>query len=659
MTDKIQRGFADNPKLTFVTPIEKGGTNASTPSEAVKNLGGISLSLIGVAKGLCPLNSSGVTPSQFIAPTENDGVTLKGPSQLVIDNYGEYTITNYDTMTTYTVSAASGSVSLSGDKITYTAPSIAGNFGFTVNGRVVNVLVILPSIIKPVIVLPVSGTDSLGFTVYVELADFSVSAGADTHYSTDWEVSTSPLFTTFFLKSYSDIFNKSSIGVSKLSSGTTYYVRARHKGVAYGYSVWSDVTSFSTGISFSPSVEEVSLIPLNTTDANLTCLTRCLSMDNAGSRIAVGYPYQSPSALVSAGAVTTFSRIGVGWNQETILTASDKEAGAVFGRAVSMSSAGDRIIVGAYLHDSGALVNSGQAYIYFKSGTTWAQQAILTASDRAVGDNYGWCVEMSPDGTRCAVTAIQKIKGTATSVGQVYVYLRTGTTWAQEAIIVYPGSGSGVSFGQSMCFDNTGTKLVISAPNEDIGINTNAGAVYTFTRSGTTWTQQNRLVQAIGRGSDRFGWGLSLSADGLRLAASSPYYNTADQAQLGSVSFYTWSGTAWVMDNYVVPNLKNSSVYTGYDIKMSANGDRLIAGAHGEDPQGVPNCGGAFVMVRTSTGIWVIDNYITASGKDISDSFGIGVTISGDGTRVAATATGQSATANKSSTLGQIYIFRE
>lgn len=659
MTDKIQRGFADNPKITFTVPIEKGGTNATTPSEAVKNLGGISLSLIGVTEGLCPLNSSGVVPSQFLAPTENGGVTLKGPSQLVIDNYGEYTITNFDSMTTYTVSAVSGSVSLSGDKIIYTAPSIAGNFGFTINGRTVNVLVILPSVTKPVIVLPVSGTDSLGFTVYVELSDFGVSAGADTHYSTDWEVSTSPLFTSFFLKSYDDRFNKISIGVTKLASGTTYYVRARVKGVSYGSSVWSNVTSFSTGISFSPSIEEASLIPLNTTDANLFCVSRGLSMDNVGSRIAVGYAYQSPSALTSAGAVTIFSRTGNAWTQEAILSASDKEVSALFGRVLSMSSAGDRVIVGSHAFNSGGLADAGQAYIYLRTGTTWTQQAILTASDRAVGDFYGYCVEMSPDGTRCAVSAIQKSKGAATYVGQVYVYLRTGTTWAQEAIIVYPGSGSTIAFGQSMCFDTTGTKLVISAPNENIGSSSWAGAVYTFTRSGTTWTQQNRLAQSTGRGSDKFGWGLSLSADGLRLAASSPNYNTADYTFLGSISFYTWSGTAWILDNYIVPNLKNSSVLVGSDIKMSAGGDRLIAGAHGEDPQGVPNCGGAFVMVRTTSGKWVVDNYLTGSGKDIGDNFGYGVTISGDGTRVAATSTGQSTTANKSGTFGQIYIFRQ
>jgi len=88
------------------------------------------------------------------------------------------------------------------------------------------------------------------------------------------------------------------------------------------------------------------------------------------------------------------------WNQIIKAVASDRAASDYFGYSVSIS--GDYAIVGAYYEDedtSGAntLTNAGSAYIFMRSGTSWSQQQKIVASDRAVGDYFGYSVSISGD----------------------------------------------------------------------------------------------------------------------------------------------------------------------------------------------------------------------------------------------------------------------
>jgi len=74
------------------------------------------------------------------------------------------------------------------------------------------------------------------------------------------------------------------------------------------------------------------------------------------------------------------------------ITASDGADGDIFGRSVSIS--GDYAIVGAFWDDDNG-IDSGSAYIFKRSGTSWAEEAKLTASDGAAIDQFGWSVSIS------------------------------------------------------------------------------------------------------------------------------------------------------------------------------------------------------------------------------------------------------------------------
>ena len=95
------------------------------------------------------------------------------------------------------------------------------------------------------------------------------------------------------------------------------------------------------------------------------------------------------------GSAYVFTRSGTTWTQQAKLTASDGAADDYFGYSVALS--GDTALVGAYWDDVGANYDQGSAYVFTRSGTTWTQQAKLTASDGAAGDHFGHSVALSGD----------------------------------------------------------------------------------------------------------------------------------------------------------------------------------------------------------------------------------------------------------------------
>jgi hypothetical protein len=175
------------------------------------------------------------------------------------------------------------------------------------------------------------------------------------------------------------------------------------------------------------------------------------------------------------------------------------------------------------------------------------------ASNTDVGDFFGISVALSADGNTLAVGALFErsaatgINGdqadNTTSSGAVYVFTRTGATWSQQAYIKASNTGPD-RFGGFVTLSADGNTLAVGANGEDsaaTGINGNqadnsaadAGAVYVFTRTGVTWSQQ-AYVKASNTGvGDRFGISMTtltsvaLSADGNTMAVGAPLEDSA------------------------------------------------------------------------------------------------------------------------------------
>src|SRR6266568_4201281 len=290
-----------------------------------------------------------------------------------------------------------------------------------------------------------------------------------------------------------------------------------------------------------------------------------VALSSDGNTLAVGAPGEASAAsgnpadntAANAGAVYVFTRNVATWTQDAYVKASTTGAGDQFGFSVALSSDGNTIAVGAIGEDSSATgiggsqtdsaaPNAGAVYVFTGGGTTWTQQAYIKASNTGAEDQFGISVALSSNGNTLAVSATGEdsaltgvtagivTEGTAGNAapgaGAVYVFTRIGTAWTQEAYVKASNTGAGDQFGFSVALSSNGNTLAVGAIGEDssaIGIGgsqtdsaatTNAGAVYVYTRSGTTWTQE-AYVKASNTGAlDLFGFSVSLSGDGNILA---------------------------------------------------------------------------------------------------------------------------------------------
>lgn len=198
-----------------------------------------------------------------------------------------------------------------------------------------------------------------------------------------------------------------------------------------------------------------------------------------------------------ANAAYVFTGSGASWSQQSKLTGDGS-----FGTAVAVT--GDTAVVGAQWWGSAGGVNDplGAAFVFVRSGTTWTQQALLTAADGQHGDYLGASVALSGD------TALV---GRGQGTGAAYVYTRSGTTWTQQAKLEDPSYSSYPDcFGTSVALD--GDSALVGAPYTDFTYgNDNRGAVYLFTRSGTTWTQEAMVTASDGAAGDYYGYAAAMS----------------------------------------------------------------------------------------------------------------------------------------------------
>jgi hypothetical protein len=216
-------------------------------------------------------------------------------------------------------------------------------------------------------------------------------------------------------------------------------------------------------------------------------------------------------AHAQQGQAYVFARAGTSWSQQAVLVDSATgAAGDWFGMSVSLS--GDTAIVGAGMKPVGANTRQGQAYVFVRAGTSWSEQAVLV--DSATGepsDYFGNSVAL--DGDTAVIGAPAKTVGVNAQQGQAYVFVRSGTSWFQQAVLADSVAGAAMdSFGVSVAL--SGDTLVISAPLKTVGANAQQGQAYVFVRSGASWSQLDTLFDAAtGAASDSFGSFVALSKD--------------------------------------------------------------------------------------------------------------------------------------------------
>ena len=193
---------------------------------------------------------------------------------------------------------------------------------------------------------------------------------------------------------------------------------------------------------------------------------------------------------------------------------------------------GDTIVLGAR-GDDDAGMDSGSAYVFVRSGTTWTQQTKLTASDAAAGDSFGESVALSGD---TIVVAAYEDDGAGMDSGSAYVFVRNGTAWSQQSKLTANDGAADDHFGESIAL--RGDTFVSGAPFDDDD-GANSGSAYVF--------DAGAFITPFGTGCfGSNGLRPDHTSTGHPIAGSTVVYEVRDIAPLSAVSMWLgFSNTMW------------------------------------------------------------------------------------------------------------------
>jgi hypothetical protein len=367
------------------------------------------------------------------------------------------------------------------------------------------------------------------------------------------------------------------------------------------------------------------------------------SVSLSGDTAIVGAVDADPGAVSNAGAAYVFTRSGSTWSQQAILSASDKSANAYFGTSVSVS--GDTAVIGARSADPGADPDAGAAYVFTRSGSTWSQQAILSASDKSGWAQFGRSVSVSGD--TVVVGAPAANSGGLFWAGQAYVFTRNGSTWSQQAILSASDKSDDAWFGSSVSV--SGDTAIVGAQYAHSGGLIYAGQAYVFTRSGSTWSQR-QILSASNKSFDAY-FGYSVSVSGDTVVVGAPSANSGGVLYAGQAYVFTRNGSTWSEQAILSASDKSDGANFGYSVSVS--GDTALVGANRANSGAVTNAGAAYVFTRSGS-TWTQQQILSASNKSASAYFGFSVSVSGDTAIVGAIYADPGAVSNA----GQAYVYR-
>lgn len=316
----------------------------------------------------------------------------------------------------------------------------------------------------------------------------------------------------------------------------------------------------------------------------------------------------------SRGSAYVYRFDGAVWNVEQKITAQDAAGGDLFG--VSVAIDGDVVVIGAHLNDDAGSA-SGSAYVFTRSGTTWTQQQKLVAADAAAEDRFGFALDIDGD---TIVVGARDDDDLGISSGAAYVFRADAGTWVQEAKLT-PSDGAELDFfGRTVAV--SGDTVAVGAHQDD-DAGTNSGSAYVFTRSGTTWSEEQKLVAADAAAGDQFGYSVDVSGSTLVVGA----YGDADAgAETGAAYVFQRAGT-WSQTGKVVPPDAAAGDWFGGVVAIQGS---VIAVASQLDDDLGADSGAVYLVANVGAG-WAVQEKVTASDGAAFDTFGLSLGISATG----------------------------
>lgn len=270
--------------------------------------------------------------------------------------------------------------------------------------------------------------------------------------------------------------------------------------------------------------------------------------DSNDTTIINGTTGSADNSAADSGAVYVFKRTDSSWTEQAFIKPQNTDAGDLFGQAVGID--GDTIVVGALNESANDVVivngttasadnsssEAGAAYVFKRTGASWAEEAYLKPQNAGAGDHFGNSVSISSetivigavdeDSNQTSTTngTIASADNSLSQAGAAYVFKRTGTSWAEEAYLKSPNADASDQFGRSVGI--SADIIIVGADGESSNVTkiltrgtvsadnstSHSGAAYLFERTGTNWAATAYLKAPAVDANDSFGYSVAISS---------------------------------------------------------------------------------------------------------------------------------------------------
>src|SRR5690554_5224995 len=165
--------------------------------------------------------------------------------------------------------------------------------------------------------------------------------------------------------------------------------------------------------------------------------------------------------------------------------------------------------------------NIGAVYVFIRTGSVWSQEAYIKPTTIQTSLQFGNSLALSADSNTLAVSAIAESYSTG-GVGSSS--FSSTPAFCESANPVLSSSSSSSSTSSSSSSTSSS-----SSSSANLG-GVSSGAVYLYQRTDGNWVPQAYIKASNAGANDLFGTSLALSADGNTLAVGAPGVDMAPDA---------------------------------------------------------------------------------------------------------------------------------
>lgn len=254
------------------------------------------------------------------------------------------------------------------------------------------------------------------------------------------------------------------------------------------------------------------------------------------------------------------------------------------GWAISMSDDASVVVLGVLMAalDNETESPPGEAYVFERTGGSYALKATLKSPSPNNEDQYGFDVSVSGDGSKIAVGSPgTKLQGASEMErqGAVFVYRRS-QNWINPTMVTFPESRELDAVGYSVSFNRAADVLFVGIPNRDVyasgggssTLNTGVIAVYT----GDSLGLQQTISKSDSPAGWKLGYRLASSDDGASLLSGQPRAVVNGQER-GTLTVLTGYGYKTINGNWTPSDADESGEF-GSAVALNGAGDTGVIG---------------------------------------------------------------------------------